>query len=92
MISEPPGARIEIDGDYVGDAPLEIQWDGWSINGLFTTDHEVKALPIYEGQYVQRKFFRGGLVFRGSRDPVPKTILFDMNLVPVPRRYEIDIR
>ena len=92
VISEPHGARIELDGDYIGDTPLEIQWDGWSMNGLFTRDHEVKALPIYEGQYVQRKFFRGGLLFRGSRDPVPKTIFFDMNLAPVPRRYELDIR
>ena len=91
VISIPPGARIELDNDYIGDAPLEIQWEGWSINGLFHKDHTVKALPIYEGQYVQSKFFRGGLTFRGTRDPVPKTILFDMNLVKVPMRYEIDI-
>lgn len=91
VISDPPGARIELDGDYIGDAPLEIQWEGWSLNGLFYRDHTVKALPIYEGQYVQSKFFRGGLMFRGPRDPVPKTILFVMSLATVPRRYEIDI-
>jgi len=28
----------------------------------------------------------------GSRDPVPKAIFFDMNLVTVPTCYELDIR
>ena len=89
VISDPPGARIELDVDYIGDAPLEIQWEGWSVNGLFHRDHTVKALPIYEGQYVQSKFFRGGLF--EPRNPVPKTILFVMNLAQVPKRYEIDV-
>lgn len=91
VISKPPGARIELDNDYIGDAPLEIQWEGWLSNGLFTKDHVINALPIYEGQYTQRKFFRGNAWTWGSRDPVPKTILFDMNLVRVPSQYEINI-
>lgn len=91
VISDPPGARIELDGDYIGDAPLEIQWEGWSSNGLFHSSHTVTALPIYEGQYVQSKYFRGGLMFNDPRHPVPKTILFVMTLAPVPTHYEIDI-
>lgn len=33
VISEPPGARIELDNDYIGDAPLEIQWEGYPASG-----------------------------------------------------------
>jgi len=86
VISEPPGARIELDDDYIGTAPLEIQWTGWSDSGRFRDDHIIRALPIYEGQYTQTKFFRCG-----SR-PIPKTILFDMNLAPAPRQYELNIQ
>lgn len=91
VISIPPGARIELDGDYLGDAPLEIQWEVYSLRGLFTRNHTVKALPIHVGQYVQSKFFQGGYQY-GSPDKVPKTILFDMNLGPIPKQYELDIR
>jgi hypothetical protein len=89
VISDPPGARIELDGDYIGDAPLEIRWEGWSANRVFYKDHTLRALPIHEGQYVQSKFFRNG-VFE-PRDQIPKTILFVMNLSEAPKRYEIDI-
>ena len=88
VISEPPGAKIELDNDYIGDTPLEIQWEGHPASGCFTRDHELQALPIHEGQYTQYKFFDSSL--RGRRK-IPKTIFFDMRLIPAPRRYEIDI-
>lgn len=93
VISIPSGARIELDGDYLGDTPLEINWEVgevYSSRGLFRRNHIIKALPLYEGQYVQIKVFRGGFQHYQS-DKVPKRIFFDMNLVRVPTRYEIDI-
>lgn len=84
VISIPPGARIELDNDYLGDAPLEIQWKGWPLARVFKGDHKVNALPIYPGQQTQSKIFY-------SNKRIPETILFQMNLESVPRRYEIDI-
>lgn len=89
VISDPPGARIELDNDYIGDAPLEIQWEGYPATGCFTRNHELRALPIYEGQYTQYKFFDGTSL---GRPKIPKTIFFDMKLVSVPTRHEIDIK
>jgi len=80
VISEPPGARIEVDNDYIGDAPLEIKWDELSSKEEI---HTVKAFPIYENNLVQFKVF-----FHRS---IPKTIFFDMRLGPIPKQYEIDI-
>ena len=92
VVSEPPGARIELDGDYIGDAPLEIQWEGLSYNKVFTRDHIIKALPIHAGQYVQSKSFYGRSWVQTERSPIPKTIFFDMNLAFVPTRFEVDIK
>lgn len=94
VISEPSGAKIELDGDYLGETPLEIEWEGWCeperiCGGLFTRDHTVIALPIHSGQYTQRKFF-SGTPFR-YRHKVPKTIFFNMRLGPIPTRYELEI-
>jgi len=95
IISDPPGARIEIDNDFKGDAPLEIQWYGARYqsepNGriFFTEEHEVKALPIYGGHFVQGKFFWSR--HAGRPDEIPKTIFFDMRLGPSPKQYDVDI-
>jgi len=96
VISDPPGARIELDENYVGDAPLEIQWRGRAKGRVFTEKHTVRALPIYPGQYTQTKFFSeapGGLFdpYRPYSYHIPEVIFFDMNLAPVPTRYEFDI-
>ncbi|MCP4611797.1 MAG: hypothetical protein GY845_24100 [Planctomycetes bacterium] len=92
VISDPPGARIELDDDYIGDAPLEIEWEVWS-DLIFVRDHELRALPIYQGHSTQTKYFSGSDdgKYKELYDTVPKTILFDMRLGPIPRRYEIDL-
>jgi hypothetical protein len=86
VVSDPPGARIELDNNYIGNAPLEIQWVGWPKDRHLRDNHTVKALPIHEGQYVQVKSFRGtaGTVRNSESSLVPDTILFDMNLAPAP--------
>jgi hypothetical protein len=85
IISDPPGARIEVDNDYVGDAPIEIQVEGGRerIFLCFPTT-QIRAIPIYPGQSVQTKTFY-------QRDKIPNTILFDMNLSYAPRQYDLNI-
>lgn len=79
IISNPPGARIEVNNDYKGETPLRQVY-----NGKFkcNTEMVIKAFPIYPGQSVQAKFL-------SSNSPLPRTIYFDMNLVP--RNTAIDV-
>jgi hypothetical protein len=80
VISDPPGARIELDDDYIGVTPLEIQWEVLKSNRTLTSDHEIRALPTAPGQYVQTKSF---IYFSWNAPVAPKTIFFDMHLGPV---------
>jgi len=97
IISDPPGARIEVDDDYVGDAPIEIQVEGLAditLNSgtiLHLADRTfahysttISAIPIHPGQSVQTKIFWGG-------GKIPNTIFFDMNLSYAPRQYDLNI-
>jgi hypothetical protein len=77
IISDPPGAKIEINSQYVGETPLTTHITrvnpGYGWNMLTIT-----AYPIYEGQEVQRKVV-------GINEPTPTKVYFDMNLVRIPR-------
>jgi hypothetical protein len=73
VISDLPGARIEVNNDYVGDAPLSILVP--EKDGNFTIDTAIRATPTQEGQYVQSKWFSFG-------SAVPSRILFTMGLGP----------
>src|SRR3989442_7402586 len=76
ILSDPPGAKIEINDDYVGETP----WTGWIVRGQFMPEIltltpmpgtvTITAIPVSSGQYVQRKFFT-------SLDPLPKRIYFN---------------
>jgi hypothetical protein len=73
ILSEPAGARIEINDNYVGDAPITV-----NLNTSFATFGTViRAIPIYPGQWVQTKIV-GTLYSPG----IPSRVFFDMNLVP----------
>lgn len=75
IVSDPPGARIEINEDYIGDAPLDwVAKTNPNYNpGTFMIDYTIRALPTMPGHFVQEKQFKGG-------DYMPKTILFVMGL------------
>jgi len=77
FISNPPGARIEVDGNYIGNAPLTYKWP-WSYRngGRFNNEVEVKAYPSGPGQFPQRKFFES---HGGTLPAIPSKIYFDMN-------------
>ena len=73
IISDPPGARIEVNDDYVGDAPISITVP---IQGAkFTRMTIIRATPTLQGEYVQSKYFDG-------TSEVPSRILFSMGLGP----------
>jgi hypothetical protein len=77
VMSIPPGARIEVDQDYIGEAPLDVQWEGWGEKGFFSRNHTVTATST--GRRSQTKWFRGedNPHLQDWADPIPKTILFD---------------
>ncbi len=83
VVSEPPGARVEVNDEYRGEAPLELEWQ--SQTGYFTAEVVVRALPILAGQQIHERFFK-------SSDQIPKTILFDMRLVSPGKPYRPDLR
>jgi hypothetical protein len=89
VISDPPGARIEVNDDYVGDAPLTIRMKG-DRKGRVKQDYVVRALPTVPGHHVQTKFFWHSKYI--DSDTIPRRILFQMYLVPVPREMNVNIR
>lgn len=73
IISDPPGAKIEWDGDLIGTTPYKYIVTGRRGKGSGIT--VVKAYPIKEGQYLQTKFLYPNAF-------LPKTIYFNLNLRP----------
>jgi len=89
VISDPSGARIEVNGDYIGDAPLFVKLPRPSALKRHRDTSEgtvtVIAYPVGERQYRQVKYL-------DVRRRVPSRIFFDMNLEPMQptQRIEID--
>jgi hypothetical protein len=78
IISDPPGARIEVNNDYIGDAPITVTIK--QAYGRFSNTTVIRALPpAGSGNYVQEKFFsgRGGGI---AGEPIPSRIIFEMGL------------
>ena len=77
----PPGARIEANGQDVGQTPVHIKIFG-DRDGTFhdfgSPWYVVKAFPIETNQFPQVRFFGTGHLF-GPEDRIPSKILFDMN-------------
>lgn len=81
IISDPPGAKIEWNNEYLGEAPLEqvLTGDMGSLTSIM-----VIANPVYPGQYVQHKLFTGD-------KPIPKRIYFNMSLIPTGNDINVNI-
>ena len=88
IISEPPGARIEINGNYIGDAPLVTQIRKDSAYERFYSSTAIRAYPKGDG-YVQTKDFSPGSL-EGLN--LPDRIFFDTNLHSVYPQLPIQIR
>ena len=76
-----PGARIEANGEYVGNTPVTIKIFG-DRDGTFhdfgSQYYIIKALPLATNQYPQTAFYGTGRWF-GREDMIPQKINFDMN-------------
>ena len=73
--SDPPGARIEVNDEYKGTTPLTVSI-AVQPNGSAQNFTRIVALPV-PGQAQQSKSF---MPSRFGLFPVPKRILFVMNL------------
>jgi PEGA domain len=83
IISEPPGARIEINDNYVGDAPITVELA--QRGDYFDEDTVIRAIPTEGGDYPQTKRFLTSdpWYHPGSAgDKIPSRIFFNMHLVP----------
>lgn len=76
-----PGARIEANGEYMGETPLKLKVFG-DPDGTFhdfgSPYFVLRALPKTTNQYAQTRYFRTGQLFMGE-DRIPERVYFDMN-------------
>jgi hypothetical protein len=79
IVSQPPGAQIEVNGQYVGDAPMTIEIET-STDGRFWKDTVIKAYPKETG-YTQIRAFNGKSRWAIS-DVVPSQLSFDTRVDP----------
>lgn len=77
VISEPPGARIEVNGDFVGCTPTVIKLLG-ERDGEVEMDYTIRAYPPGPEYYPQAKLFMRRP--SGESDHIPKRIYFDMRV------------
>jgi hypothetical protein len=77
----PPGARIEANGQPIGNAPVHLKIFG-DPDGTFhdfgSYYYMVRALPLTTNQYVQTRLFQTGHLLT-PEDQIPQRIYFDMN-------------
>ena len=76
-----PGARIEANGEFVGNTPLHLKIYG-DKDGTFhdfgAYEYIIRALPLATNQFVQTRVYRTGRMFT-PEDRIPQRIHFDMN-------------
>jgi hypothetical protein len=84
--SDPPGARIEVNGEYIGVAPTTYTVrgnDDRSFNGSWVQGGDIvfTATPPHDqtNLYVQKKAFSPSAFFKQG-DHIPEKMLFDMHV------------
>jgi hypothetical protein len=80
----PPGARIEANGQIIGQTPLHLKIFG-DKDGTFhdfgSYYYIVRALPLETNQFPQTRVFQTGRYFT-PEDHIPQQVFFDMNQPP----------
>jgi hypothetical protein len=96
ILSDPAGARIEVNDNYVGDAPITVEIPQRA--SYFTQNTVIRALPAEGGDYVQVKYFSGSIpdawypeTVGVHRDQIPSRIFFDMRLGPVTPSVDVNV-
>jgi hypothetical protein len=79
--ASPPGARIEANGESIGNTPVHLKIFG-DRDGTFhdfgSYYYIIQAFPLVTNQFVQTKVFGTGRNF-SHEDYIPKHVYFDMN-------------
>jgi PEGA domain len=84
IVSEPAGAVIEINDNYLGKTPITVELEGWKSTRTFCRNHILVAHPVRDGGQVQVKSFIGWTEpSKTYGDKIPDKIFFDMNLVRI---------
>jgi len=76
-----PGARIEADGNFIGNTPLHLKIFGdkdGTFHNFGSYQYVVRALPLTTNQFMQVRAFGTGRHFT-PEDRIPSQIYFDMN-------------
>lgn len=79
--SSEPGARVETNGDYVGDTPITIKIFGdkdGTFHNFGSDDYVIRVFPVKEAQSIQTKVFRTGRWF-SQEDRIPSRLYFDLD-------------
>lgn len=83
IFSEPPGARIELNGNYLGETPLTTRIRHHPADKVVMGRVVLRAYPRGSDQPVQTKVFNGPQYpFDPRRDVVPERVFFDLRVKP----------
>ena len=90
VLTDPPGAKIEVNNDYVGDAPLTITMTGHEDREALRI-YFVRAYPKTDsGGWTQVKMIIGyDAVWKGKSDRIPERLYFNTLLRPGP---DVDVQ
>jgi hypothetical protein len=81
-----PGARVEVNGEEVGPAPVRVKIFG-DPDGTFhdfgSSYYVIRGLPVATNQYAQTRVFHTGHMF-GPEDRIPDRVVLDMNQPSTP--------
>ena len=81
--SSDPGARVEVNNEYVGKTPMSLKIFGdrdGTFHNFGSYHYTITAYPVRPGQQPQTKDFRTGGWFT-AEDRIPKKIYFDFGPV-----------
>ena len=77
-----PGARIEANGEVVGNTPVTLKIFGdrdGTFHNFGSYEYIIRALPVVTNQFAQMRVYRTGDIFM-PEDRIPQRIHFDMNV------------
>lgn len=84
IVSDPPGAKIEINSEYVGEAPLTLHIQRLTNSIGWWESFSITAIPTQPGQYVQRKFIN-------IDQRTPQKVYFNMYLGPATPEVDVNV-
>ena len=79
--SSEPGARVEANGDYIGNTPTTLKIFGdkdGTFHNFGSSDYVIRVFPVKTNQFVQTRVFRTGGWF-AQEDMIPKRLFFDLS-------------